>query len=222
MIQRLLLALALLACASQAQAHYIWLERDGPVARAYYGEWADDVRERTGGLLDRIRDPEAFHAAREAKLTIARRDDHLEIALANSGDVRFVVDALGPYVDKQNGGKTLPMLHARTGRAETAAKLMLEFVPVAPEASTFALLLRNAPLPKVEVTVYGPPKWTKSLTTDEQGRINVPTPWAGRYIIEVVHFEAQPGGSGDGAYERIRHVSTVSFVTTQGVPWPAP
>jgi hypothetical protein len=158
MVQRLIAALALLMCASQAEAHYIWLERDGAVARAYYGEWSDDVRERTGGLLDRILSPEAYHNARDTKLSVARRDDHFEIALAGAGDVRFVVDALNPYADKQNGGKTRPMLHARTGRAETEGKLMLEFVPVAPNGSTFALLLRNAPLPKVDVTIYGPPK----------------------------------------------------------------
>jgi hypothetical protein len=221
MLRHLTLAAILLLYSASAQAHYIWLERDGAVARAYYGEWSDDVRERTGGLLDRILAPEAYHASREAKLTVARREDHLEIALAGASDVRLVVDALNPYADKQNGGKTRPMLHARTGRAETEGKLMLEFVPVAPNSSTFALLLRNAPLPKVEVTVYGPPKWSKALHTDEQGRINVPTPWAGRYIIEVVHFEAQPGGSGDGAYERIRHVSTISFETTTGIAWPA-
>ena len=43
------------------QAHFIWLEREseGPV-RVYFGEWADDIREKTGGALDRIKSPLAF------------------------------------------------------------------------------------------------------------------------------------------------------------------
>ena len=90
------------------------------------------------------------------------------------------------------------MLHARTGPAETAAKLMLEFVPVAPEASTFpALLLRNAPLPKVEVTVYGPPKWTKSSHDRRTGPHQRP-----HALGRPLHHRGRPfrgaAGSGDG------------------------
>jgi hypothetical protein len=32
-----------------AQAHFIWIEHDGDgVVRAYFGEWAEEVREKTG------------------------------------------------------------------------------------------------------------------------------------------------------------------------------
>lgn len=221
MLKRLACTFALLLASTAAEAHYIWLERDGLVARAYYGEWAEDVREKTGGYLDRIKDPDAFQAGRGTTLPIERRADHLEIALSGPGDVRFVVDRLAPYEDKRAGGKTRPMLHARTGRQETVAQLDLEFVPIAPNAGEFTLMLRNAPLPKVELTVFGPPKWSKILHSDEQGKVTFPTPWAGRYVVEVVHIEERPGGAGADAYERIRHVSTLSFEVAQGRPWPA-
>jgi hypothetical protein len=46
-------AVLLLALSETAQAHFLWLERDGDgPARAYFGEWIDDIREKTGGLLD--------------------------------------------------------------------------------------------------------------------------------------------------------------------------
>jgi hypothetical protein len=45
--------------------------------------------------------------------------------------------------------------------------------------------------------IIGPPRWEKPLTTDEQGRVPIPTPWAGRYVLEVVHFEEKAGGSGE-------------------------
>jgi len=67
--RRLLPAIAtVLFLVGNAQSHFVWIERDdeGP-ARAYFGEWADDLREKTGGALDRIKSPQAF-------LMSARRD----------------------------------------------------------------------------------------------------------------------------------------------------
>jgi hypothetical protein len=49
-------AIILLALSETVHAHFLWLERDGDgPARAYFGEWIDDVREKTGGLLDRFK-----------------------------------------------------------------------------------------------------------------------------------------------------------------------
>jgi hypothetical protein len=43
------------------QAHFIWIERDSEGSvRVYVGEHADDIREKTGGALDRIKSPQAF------------------------------------------------------------------------------------------------------------------------------------------------------------------
>ena len=53
----------ILALLDSVHAHFVWLERDGdgPV-RAYFGEWIDDIREKTGGLLDRFKAPQVFLA----------------------------------------------------------------------------------------------------------------------------------------------------------------
>ena len=56
------------------------------------------------------------------------------------------------------------------------AELDLELVPTAAEGNTPVLLFYGVPLAKTELTVIGPPKWEKHLTTDEQGRIAMPTP----------------------------------------------
>src|SRR6185369_16912015 len=50
----------------------------------------------------------------------------------------------------------------------------------------------GTPLPKAELTIIGPSKWEKPLVTDEQGRVTLPTPtpWAGRYVLEVTHEKA--------------------------------
>lgn len=37
-----------------AAAHQIWLERDGEGMRIYYGEFDENLREASPGLLDRL------------------------------------------------------------------------------------------------------------------------------------------------------------------------
>jgi uncharacterized GH25 family protein len=205
-----------------AQAHFIWIEHDGDgAAQAYFGEWAEDVREKTGGALDRIKSPRAFLTDRTKTLPLERRADHIAIAATGTGDVRLVEDGLAAREDARAGGRTKTVFHAKAGRRDTQAVLDLELIPVAANASTFTLELRGQPLAKTEVKVFGPPKWQKSLRTDEQGRVTLQTPWAGRYVVEVVHMEEKPGESGGEAYNRLRHVSTLSFVVEEGIAWTA-
>src|SRR5262245_41142329 len=81
--------------------------RDGAsAARAYVGEYGDDLREKTGGLLDRIAAPRAFLVDPAAPLPIERRPDFLEIAVTAPGDVRLIEAGLAPREDRRAGGKT--------------------------------------------------------------------------------------------------------------------
>jgi hypothetical protein len=215
-------ALSFVLFASMANAHYVWLERDGDgVTRVYFGEWQLDIREKTGGLLDRIKSPRAFFASANQELPIQRRADHLEIASKGAGDLRLVESSIPPREDKEKGGATRTIYYAKAGRSETVAKLDLELVPTTSNGDTFVLLLRGAPLPKAAVTVYGPPKWEKPLQTDDQGRMTVPTPWSGRYVVEVVYFDLKPGETGGEKFDRSRHIATLSFVNARGAQPPA-
>lgn len=214
------LSLGALLAVGAAQAHFVWVERDGAgPARAYFGEWHHDVREQTGGRLDRIKAPRGFGADSRALLPIERRADHLEIAANAAGDVRLVEAGLAPRADKRNGGKTRTVYHAKAGRNDTAAKLELELVPDAANSERFVLLFRGEPLAKTDVTLFGPPKWQKPLRTDAAGRVALPTPWKGRYVAKVTHVEETPGEAGGETYDRVRHVFTLSFVTDRDQPW---
>jgi hypothetical protein len=124
--------------------------------------------------------------------------------------------------DARAGGKTKTVFHAKRGRQDIQAGLDLELIPVAANGSTFTLQLRGQPLAKTEVKVFGPPQWQKALRTDDQGRVTLQTPWVGRYVIEVVHVEEKPGESGGETYNRLRYVSTLSFMVEEGIPWAAP
>jgi hypothetical protein len=64
----------------------VWPERDGEgSAYAYFGEWVDDIREKAGGLLDRIKAPRAFLGASTTPLSIKRHEDKLEITVSGKG-----------------------------------------------------------------------------------------------------------------------------------------
>ena len=174
----------ILALLDSAHAHFVCLERDGdsPV-RAYFGEWIDDIRGKIGGLLDRFKMPRVFLGISDEPLPVKRNENNLEFAAKGRGDVRFVDSSVPPREDKEKGGITKTIYYARVGRAETAAKLDLELVPITANGKSFVLLFFNAPLPKADLTIIGPSKWEKPLVTDDQGRVTFPTPWAGRYVL---------------------------------------
>jgi hypothetical protein len=216
----LFIILAMLSLIPSAHAHYVWLERDGDgPARVYFGEWIEDIREKSGGLLDRIKAPRVFLGTSNDALAVKRNENNLEIAAKGRGDLRLVDSSMAPREDKEKGSTTKTIYYARAGRSEPSGKLDLEIVPVKANANEFIVLFAGAPLPKAEVTVAAPPKWEKRLTTDEQGRITVPTPWAGRYVMEVIHFDEKPGSGSSEKASRTRHISSLSFVQQDGIGW---
>ncbi|AUA59461.1 Nickel uptake substrate-specific transmembrane region [Achromobacter spanius] len=202
---RTLAAIALMGSAGAAQAHFVWLERgaEGP-AKAYFGEWADDVREKQDGLLGKILVAPVVTAADGTVLKASGKGaDFVEFAATGKGDVRLAQ----PMQFKE----TLVKYGAKVGRTDTQAKLDLELVPTAAGANTFVLNFEGKPLAKTEVTVFGPPKWEKRFWTDENGRIEITTPWPGQYVLEAAHVQEKAGEADGKSYAKIRYVSTTTF-----------
>ena len=206
---RTLAAIALLGSAGAAQAHFVWLERsaEGP-AKAYFGEWADDLREKRDGLLGKIMiAPIVTGADGKALKASAEGADFIEFAATGKGDVRL----RQPYQFKD----TLVQYGAKAGREDTAAKLDLELVPAAAGGNAFVLQFKGKPLAKTEVTVFGPPKWEKRFHSDENGRIEITTPWPGQYVLEAAHVEDKADEADGKSYAKIRYVSTLTFNVSQ-------
>ncbi|MNX54665.1 Nickel uptake substrate-specific transmembrane region [compost metagenome] len=205
MFAKTMAAVALLGAAGAAQAHFVWLERgaEGP-AKAYFGEWADDLREKRDGLLGKILvTPVVTGADGKALKASGEGADFVEFAAAGKGDVRLSQT----YQFKE----TLVQYGAKAGREDTQGKLDLELVPAAAGANTFVLQFKGKPLAKTEVTVFGPPKWEKRFHSDENGRIEITTPWPGQYVLEAAHVEEKAGEADGKSYTKIRYVSTLTF-----------
>lgn len=220
---RLLLTALALSASGAANAHAVWIERDGDgPARAYFGEFAEGVREKTGANLDKIAAPLGWQGEPKRALALARKADHIEIATAGSGDVLLTEAGFAPREDKQRGGATKAVFYAKAGRSELRPQLDLDLVPATPTGKLFVFALRGQSLPKAQLTLVGPPGWQKPLRTDEMGQVSLPPlPWKGRYLIEARHTEEAPGEAAGQKYQRLSHVLTVSFVVTEGDAAPA-
>jgi hypothetical protein len=216
----LCLAAMLTVAARAAWTHEVWLERDGEIVRAYFGEPAENLHEKAGGLLDRLSGPVAFTSDAQRPLPVARKSDHFEISAAKgTEDVRLVEESMKPSSRAGATDITKTVMLAREGRREPKSVMELELVPTAPNGDVFTLLLRGEPLPKIEIVVVGPPRWEKHLKTNEKGQVTIEMPWAGRYTAEAAYIEKKPGGIGEDAYTQRRFVSTISFVTDVGRQW---
>lgn len=200
--------LILLAAIPAAQAHEVWVERDGNgPARIYLGEPAAVQPE--GG------DPE-FHHLQTPKLVpaspapLARKTGFIEVA-APAGDVRLQDDAVfDPWGDE--GKKEGIVYYARAGRSDPRAVLPFEIAPAAANADRFVLTRDGKPVADAAITVITPDKWSKSFKTDAQGAVTVPLQGKGRYLLSASHKDEGAFETAKGKVVALNRVTTTTFV----------
>lgn len=195
-----------LGFALPAQAHQVWAEwTAGPEAKAYFGEWEDDLREGRDFLAKYATDPQSVTPNAPPK-PATLQDGFFTFPVASGNDARLTAS----YYNER--GTSLSQFHARAGRSDIRGALALELVPTTTNGNSFTLLLNGQPAPKAKVVVIGPPRWTKHLTTDANGQITIETPWAGQYVLESIVEDNTAGNYNGKAYTKVRHVTTLSFV----------
>jgi hypothetical protein len=202
-ISPLLLALA----APVAQAHEVWIERDGSgPARIYLGEPAEVLPEGGDPEFGHLKAPTLVPAS---KVPMSRKAGYLEVAVP-AGDVRAQDDTVfapwGPD-DKKEG----VAYYARAGRSETGAAMAFEIVPVASDTDRFALVRDGKPVADAAVTVISPDKWSKSVKTDAQGAFSLPVREKGRYILTASHKDEAGAQTSLGKVAVLHHIATTTF-----------
>lgn len=207
-MRKLLLAAAAMLIAAPVAAHEVWVERDGAgPARIYLGEPNEAVPATGDPEFPKLQKPQLVG---EAGVQV-RRANHIEAAIAGTGDVRVRDDAV--FEPWQSGAaKQGAIFYARAGRTETGHKLDLELVPVAANSDSFTLMFRGKPLANAKLSIVTPDRWQKGFVTDAEGRITVPSLGAGRYLVSASHTEEAPARLGGQDVASVMHISTLTFV----------
>lgn len=207
----LLACVALFGFSLSAQAHEIWIERDGtgPV-RVYFGEPTQEVLDHGHDEIKRIVKPNLFGTSGKAG-ALTRSDDHLSAPLKGDGDAWLADDAVFEPWKAADGSFETVSYYARAGRSSTAAKLDFELVPQSAGGNVLTLQYRGKPLADTEVTVIDPQKWTKTLKSDAAGKVTLPTLRSGRHIVVANHKEQVSKTIAGKDVKAVYHITTLTF-----------
>jgi len=221
----LLPALLALAACAPAQAHHIWIEQDGKTATLQFGEFGDNLRETTPGLLDKFVTPTArlvgSRGEQPLKLEKTPRGFVLSRA-ATPGEAIVVEEASYPYFENTQGGKTTRLAWTPAARYVTTfnaqePKLTFDIVPTGQQGQ-FRVVYRGKPAPKVKVSAVIPNGWAKEATSDAAGLVRFDLPWQGNYVVEAHYEDKQPGERNGKAYDTASFVTALSFTHVSGAP----
>ncbi len=219
-------ALLWLSLSSAASAHALWIEPDAMGFQLYFGEFDENLREGSPGLLDRLEPlpaAKAFAASGAQPLKVEKKATYFGLdgapATADS-----VVAEQARVTERKQGEKvtrTLGRLSARyvTDFAERKPVIALDVVP-AGKPGAFKVFYDGKPLPKAKVEVGTEFGWKRELKTDENGALELELPWKGAYLIEVTLLDATPGVHGTEPYDTMRFATTLSFRVPTGLEAP--
>jgi uncharacterized GH25 family protein len=234
-MKKLWIAIAALACAAgTAQAHQIWIEQaEGQSAVIRFGEFGENLREVSPGLLDKFVKPTAVLISAQGEKNAEGSKTGNGFALpfkAGMGESIAAEEANYPFYTTKQGEKSLtnwyrPAARLITGFAPQPPKLALDLVPTG-QPGEFKLFFKGQPLPKTKVTLVTQSGWAKEERSNEQGLVKFDMPWKGTYVAEVSHNDRVPGErqgvSGVEKYDAASLVTTVTYVKPEGVePIPA-
>jgi uncharacterized GH25 family protein len=225
-----LAVVAMLGTVTSVQAHQIWIEQaDGENAVVRFGEFGENLREASPGLLDKFAKVTGtlMSAKGEQKSDATKTASGFTLPFkAASGDGILAEDASYPLFkaklqDKEITGWYYPAARFITGFAALQPKLALDLVPTGQDGE-FKLFFKGQPKAKTKVTLVTESGWSKEANTDEQGVVKFTMPWKGTYVAEV-SFKDQTGGERAGAngaekYDGVSYATTVTYVNGNGLP----
>lgn len=207
-----------------AEAHALWLEPDGEGARLYFGEFDENLREASPGLLDRLAPPKAQVASPNGTaLTVEKTATSFLLKGANVSADGAVAQQVRINERKQGDKVTRVMgfLGARylPNLKERAALMPLDIVPGA-KAGTFTVMFEGKPLAKAKVELIAESGWKRDFKSEADGGFEAAMPWRGGYVIEVEHSDTTAGTLDGQAYDTRRFVATLYVRAADGMQGP--
>jgi hypothetical protein len=210
--------------AGAAQAHQLWLEQTPKAAHLYFGEFGENLREASPGLLDKFVKPTAtlLGGKSEQPLTLEKTGSAFVLsATAKNNESIVAEEADYPAFESKKGEIVTrttwtPAARLITSDAAQEPKLTLDIVPTGKKGE-FKVFYKNQPLPKTKVGIIVQSGWMKEATTDEQGTVSFDLPWQGKYVLEVHHIDKTPGERDGKPYDVASFVTTLSLAQAKGV-----
>jgi uncharacterized GH25 family protein len=206
-----------------AHAHQIWLEQNSAAASVYFGEFGENLREASPGLLDKFTLNTATLVSRTGNKTLQANKTAGAFVLNGKvapGESIIVEETNYPGWEAKKEGKTTWNVYIPAARivadhsAQTPA-LTLDIVPTG-TAGQFKVTYKGQPLPKAKVGAVIPSGWSREAVSDAQGLVSFPLSWKGTYVLEVHHNDAA-GGERDGKkYDAASLVTTLSLQQAEG------
>lgn len=201
-------ALLLGMVSGTAQAHEVWVERDGSgPARIYLGEPAQRLPEGGDPEFGNLKSPRIVPASTAPQ---RRKAGYIEVAVP-AGDVRVTDDTVfAPW--GKDGAREAVIYYARAGRSEAGTVLPYEIAPLAAGGDRFALVAGGKPVSGASITVIAPDKTTETLTAGADGAVQVMRKTPGRYILTATQVDTGKLRVVAGPVAKLHHIATTSFV----------
>jgi len=209
-----------------ANAHQIWLEQDGKTASIYFGEFGENLREASPGLLDKFVAPSATlvgaTADADRKLTLNKTAGAFALSgRAAEGQTIVAEEANYPILEHKAGENVVrtlwtPAARLVNGSAAQQPRLTLDIVPTG-NAGEFQISYQGKPLAKTKVGAVAQSGWAKEAYSNEHGLVTFAMPWKGTYVLEVHHNDKTGGERAGKAYNVASYVTTLSLVQPKGI-----
>jgi uncharacterized GH25 family protein len=215
---------------SPAAAHHIWIDPDASgTVLVHFGEFAENLKEVSPGLLDRIElTGRLVSPGGEKSLEARKGTSGFSLSgRAAPGESIIVEDPRAPVRERRSGDQIMrsvyhPAARLVTDLAERNPVLTLDIVPTT-HPGRFKVTFRGAPLPRARVKIIASSGWMREVRSDGEGMFEVAFPWKGVYVVDVSHSDPTPGSRDGEAFNVTNYVTTLSFAPTSGLePLPLP
>ncbi len=235
-ILRFALPVLLLSAGTTAQAHQFWYEKaGGDTLTLRYGELDKNMHEVSPGGLDRMVNltTTLYSPKGERKIPLAKSRDRLDLPAGlkpGKDDSLVSVDLEYPMHDIQRNGESkhnfwIPATRWVGDFRKREPVLTLDIVPTGErkgDEQEFRVTYLGEPLAGETVKVSVPSGWTKTATTDTDGKFHAALPWSGDYSINLYFIDDVEGvrklaGRPDEAYQTEGYNTTLSFQVAQGL-----
>lgn len=222
-----LAALLWLSFAGAASSHALWLEPGEGGYQLYFGEFGENLREGSPGLLDRFEPmpaAKAFGASGDVALKAEKKPTSFQFSGVPEG-IGSVVAEQARVTERKQVDKVIRTLDRYSARyiadfGERKPLIPLDILP-AGKPGSFKVFYDGKPLPGARAEIVTEFGWTRELKTDEAGAFEVALPWKGTYAIEVSLADNTPGTHGTAPYDGMRFVTTLTFRVPDGLAAPA-